>query len=330
MTIATTSMAAITQDKYGGVDVLQQGDVLVPSPGRGEVRVRVAAASINRGDIHLMEGLPLMLRLFMGLRAPRQRTRGMDVSGVIDAVGEGVTSLRVGDEVFGVAKGSFAEYALADPKKLAIKPDAVSFEDAAAVAVAGCAALRGLRDSGRLAAGARVLVLGASGGVGSFAVQIAKAMGAHVTGVCRTAKIAAVETFGADAVLDYTTQRLGDAGETWDLILDAGGHRSLDELRGVLAPRGTLVIVGSETDGALLGGFDRTLRAGLLSPFVPQRLVGLTSVETSADLEELAQLMQEGALRPRIDRMLPLTETAAGIRLVQEGLITGKVVIAVG
>lgn len=325
----TEHMDAVVQDRYGDAGVLRVERVPLPEPGRGQVRVRVVAASINRGDVHLMEGRPLMLRLFMGRRGPRQKTRGMDVAGVIDAVGDEVTALAVGDEVFGVADGSFAQYALASPAKLTRKPAAVSFEHAAAAPVAGCAALKGLRDAGRLQPGQRVLVTGAGGGVGSFAVQIAASLGAHVTGVCSAAKAAAVLGFGADAVIDYAAEDFSAVGEQWDLILDTGGHRSLSDLRRALTPSGTLVIVGSETTGPVLGGFDRTIRAGLLSPLVRQRLVGLTSVERTTDLEALGRLMESGAVVPCIDRTVPLGQVADGIRMLQDGAVTGKVGVVV-
>jgi NADPH:quinone reductase-like Zn-dependent oxidoreductase len=324
-----TTMDAVVQSRYGDADVLRVARVPIPEPARGEVRLRVVAASINRGDVHLMEGRPLMLRLFMGRTGPRQQTRGMDVAGIVDAVGESVTAFAEGDEVFGVAEGSFAQYALAQPSKLAHKPTSVSFEQAAASPVAGCAALKGLRDAGRLQAGQRVLITGAAGGVGVFAVQIAASMGAHVTGVCSAAKSAAVLRLGADEAIDYATQDFSRAGRQWDLIFDAAGHRSLTDLRRSLTPTGTAVIVGSETEAPFLGGFDRTIRAGMLSPLVRQRLVGLTSLERTADLEELGRLMASGAITPAIDRTVSLGETADGVRQLQDGRVVGKVVVVV-
>jgi NADPH:quinone reductase-like Zn-dependent oxidoreductase len=324
-----TTMDAIVQSRYGDADVLRVARVPIPEPTRGEVRLRVVAASINRGDVHLMEGRPLMLRLFMGRTGPRQQTRGMDVAGVVDAVGESVTAFAEGDEVFGVAGGSFAQYALARPERLAHKPASVSFEQAASSPVAGCAALKGLRDAGRLQAGQRVLITGAAGGVGVFAVQIAASMGAHVTAVCSAAKSAAVLRLGADEVIDYATQDFSRSGQQWDLIFDAAGHRSLTDLRRSLTPTGTAVIVGSETEAPFLGGFDRTIRAGMLSPLVRQRLVGLTSLERTAELDELGCLMASGAVTPAIDRTVSLGEVADGVRRLQDGRVIGKVVVVV-
>ena len=253
-----------------------------------EVLVRVHAAGLDRGTWHLMAGQPYLIRLMgYGLRAPKNRVPGLDVAGTVVAIGADVTRFAVGDEVFGVSRGSFAEYACAREDKLARKPANLTFDQAAVVAISGLTALQGLCDVGRLEAGQRVLIIGASGGVGTFAVQIAKAFGAEVTGVCSTAKLDLVRSLGADHVIDYTQDDFSDAPERYDLILDIGGNSSLSRLRRALTPSGTLVIVGGENGGRWTGGFGRQLRAVALSPFVRQRLVMKTPKEHYADLERL-------------------------------------------
>jgi NADPH:quinone reductase-like Zn-dependent oxidoreductase len=265
-----------------------------------------------------------------GMRRPKVRVRGTEVAGHVEAVGTNVTRFQPGDEVFGTCDGSFAEYACAREERFAPKPGNISFEQAAAVPVSGCTALQGLRDKGRVEAGQDVLIIGASGGVGSFAVQLAKAFGASVTGVCSTAKVDLVRSIGADHVIDYTKQDLADAGRRYDLILDSGGRRPLSELRRVLAPKGTLVIVGGEGGGRLLGGFDRQiLRAPLLSLFVGQRLGPLVSKETPEDLMTLKELIEAGKVTPVVDRTYALADTPEAIRYLHDGRARGKVVVTV-
>ena len=247
--------------------------------------------------------------------------------GAVEAVGAGVTTLRPGDEVFGIGEGTFAEYARARADKLAPRPTNLTFVQAAAVPISGLTALQGLRDRGRVRPGQRVLVIGASGGVGTYAVQIAKAFGADVTGVCSTTKVDLVRSLGADHVIDYTRTDIADGGQRYDVILDIGGHRSLTDLRRALTPRGTLVIVGSETGGRWLGGMDRTLRVLLVSPFVGQQLRALLSSENAADLVVLAELIESGKVTPAIDRTYPLSETPAAIQHMQDGHARGKLVI---
>jgi NADPH:quinone reductase-like Zn-dependent oxidoreductase len=326
-----TTMQAIVQDHYGPAqDVLRIAEIERPVIGAGEVLVRVRAAGVDRGVWHLMTGLPYPVRFAgYGVRAPKDRVRGREVAGSVEAVGPGVTTLAVGDEVFGVSEGSFAGYARARADKLAPLPAGLSFEQAAAVPVSALTALQAVRDRGRVRAGQKVLVIGASGGVGTFAVQIAKAFGAEVTGVCSGAKTDLVSSIGADHVIDYGLGDIGRGGHRYDVILDVGGSRPLRSLRRMLTPRGTLVIVGAETGGRWLGGNDRQLRAMLLSPFVGQKLGTLICSENAADLLVLTGLIESGQVTPVIDRAYPLSEAPAAIEYLQDGHARGKVVISV-
>ena len=322
-------MKAIVQDEYGEADVLRLDEIGKPEIGDDQVLVRVHAAGVDRGVWHLMAGLPYPVRVAFGLRAPKNGVRGSDVAGSVEAIGKDVTTLQPGDEVFGIADGSFAEYACARADKLAPKPERLSFEQAAAVPVSGLTALQAVRDHGRVQPGQKVLVIGASGGVGSFAVQIAKAFGALVTGVCSTTKVDMVRSIGADDVIDYRRADITDAGERYDVILDIGGNRSLSQLRRALAPRGRLVLVGAETGGRWLGGLDRGLRALVLSPFVGQKLGMFIASENNKGLIALTELIESGQVTPAIDRTYPLSEVPAAIRYMVEGHARGKLVIAV-
>jgi NADPH:quinone reductase-like Zn-dependent oxidoreductase len=319
---------AIVQDRYGNTDVLHCAEITRPAAGPGEVLLRVRAAGVDRGVWHLMTGLPYLARVVgFGVRRPKARVRGMDVAGVVEAVGPGVTGLRPRDEVFGVCDGAFAEYALARADRLVPKPANVTFEQAAAVPASAATALHALRDTGRVRAGARVLVIGASGGVGSFAVQLGKVFGAHVTGVCRTSKMDLVRTLGADEVIDHTRTELTGR---YDLVLDIAGNRPLRALRRLLTPGGTLVLVGGEDNGRVLGGVDRSLGAMLLSPLVRGRMRGLVSITREADLRQLAGWLESGALVPAVERSFPLADAAAAIDHMTSGAILGKVVVTVG
>jgi NADPH:quinone reductase-like Zn-dependent oxidoreductase len=323
-------MKAIVQDRYGEADVLRLEEVAKPTIGDHDVLVRVDAAGLDRSVWHLMTGLPYPVRLAgYGLRTPKTRVRGVDLAGRVEAIGKGVTTLRAGDEVFGIGDGSYAEFASAPENKLTRKPANLSFEQAATVPVSALAALQGVRDHGRVGAGQRVLVVGASGGVGGFAVQIAKAYGASVTGVSSTGKADLVRSFGADEVIDYTREGLAARGGSYDVILDVGGNRRLSELRHALTARGTLVIVGGETDGRWLGGTDRQLRAMMLSPFVGQKLGTFISSENNVDLATIRDLIEAGKLSPAIDRAYRLDEVPAAIRYLQDGRVRGKVVVKV-
>jgi NADPH:quinone reductase-like Zn-dependent oxidoreductase len=327
-----TTMQAIVQDAYGSTDVLELADIDRPVPKDNEVLIQVHAAGLHRGDWHVMTGLPYLIRIVvptLGLRKPKVRVRGMDVAGRVEAVGSNVTRFQPGDAVFGWCDGSFAEYACAPEDQLAPKPANLSFEQAAAVPISGFAALQGLRDNGQIQPGQKILIIGAAGGVGSFAVQLAKAFGAHVTGVASTIQLDLVRSIGADEVIDYTREDVTDGTRHWDLILDTAGHRSLSQLRRALTPRGTLVIVGSEGRGRWLGGFDRNLRAVVLSRFVSQRLRMLASKERQEDLQTLGELIEAGKLTPLIGRTYPLSDVPEAIRRLVEGHGGGKVVITI-
>ncbi len=322
-------MKAITQDTYGSADVLEFKDVDAPTIGDDDVLLQVKAAGVEIGTWHVMAGKPYLLRIMgFGLRKPNVLVRGRDVAGVVEAVGRNVTRFQPGDEVFGTADGSFAEYASAPDARLALKPKNLTFEQAAVVPISGGTALQALR-KGDVQPGQKVLVVGASGGVGSFAVQLAKAFGAEVTGVCSTAKMEFVRSLGADDTIDYTHQDFADGTRHWDLIVDTGGRRSLSDLRQALTSKGTLVVVGGEGGGNWLGGFDRNLRSGLVSMFVPQRLTMLASKELGEDFDTLRQLIGAGQVTPVIDRTYPLIEAPDAIRYLAEGHAAGKIVITV-
>ena len=277
-----------------------------------------------------MTGLPYMIRLGYGLRKPKVPVRGRDVAGRVEAVGANVTRFQPGDEVFGICEGSFAEYASARPDKLVSKPANVTFEQAAAVPISGLTALQALRDKGEVQPGQQVLIVGAAGGVGSFAVQIAKSYGAHVTGVCSPTKVDLVRSIGADDVIDYTRQDFTDGARHFDVIVDTAGNRSLSRLRRALTPKGILVIVGGEGGGRWLGGFDRQiLRAPVLSAFVSQKLRALISTEGQDDLLVLKELIEAGKVTPVIDRTYPLNQAPEAIRYLAEGHPRGKVVVTV-
>jgi NADPH:quinone reductase-like Zn-dependent oxidoreductase len=323
------TMQAIVQRRYGTVpeDVMRLERIARPGLAAGEVLVRVRAAGVDRGTWHMMAGQPYLMRLGLGFRGPRSRVPGMDVAGTVVATGPGVTRFAAGDEVFGLARGSFAEYAAAREGKLARKPAALSFAQAAAFAVSGLTALQGLRDAGRIQPGQKVLVIGASGGVGSHAVQLAKVFGAEVTGVCSAAKTDLVRAIGADHVIDYTQAGWADGRERYDLIFDIAGNTKLSRLRRALAPRGTLVIAGGE--GGRWTGVGRQLRALALSPLVRQRLTMFISRPRPADLDTLRQLAESGQVIPAVDGTVPLTEAPQAIRRLHAGQVRGKLAITI-
>ncbi|WP_336319945.1 NAD(P)-dependent alcohol dehydrogenase [Streptomyces lavendofoliae] len=322
-------MKAITQDAYGSADVLRLRDVDRPVPADDEVLIRVHAAGVDAGVWHLMTGLPYPVRLGFGLRAPRTPVPGMDLAGRVEAVGRAVTRFGPGDEVFGIGRGSWAEYACAPEAKLAPMPRGLTFEQAAAVPVSALTALQALRDQGRVRPGGRVLVIGASGGVGTYAVQLAKSFGAEVTAVCGTAKADLVRAIGADHVLDHTREDITEGTRRYDLVLDIAGNRPLSRLRRVLTPTGTLVLVGGEDGGRWTGGMGRSLGAVLLSPFVRQRLRALLSAERHEDLLVLTGLIEAGEVTPVVGRVYPLSEAPDAVRCLREGGVRGKAVIAV-
>lgn len=323
-------MKAIVQDTYGSTDALELREIDKPEIADDEVLVRVHAAGVDRGVWHAMTGLPYPIRLAgYGLRAPKTPVPGMNLAGVVEAVGKDVTRFQPGDEVFGIGKGAFAEYARAPGSKLAPKPANLTFEQAAAVPVSGLTALQGLRDHGKVEPGQKVLIIGASGGVGTFAVQLAIVFGAEVTAVCSTTKVDMVRSLGADHVIDYTRDDFAAGEQRYDVILDIGGNSSLSRLRRALAPKGTLVIAGGETGGRWLGGTDRQLRALLLSRFVDQKLGTFICSENHEDMLVLKELIEAGKVTPVIDRTYPLTEAPQAIRYLEQGHARGKLVITI-
>ena len=326
------SAPAIVQDEYGTApeEVLRLEEIARPVIADDEILVRVRAASVDRGTWHLMAGLAYPIRLAgFGLRRPKALNPGRSLAGTVESAGQAVTGFEPGDEVYGTCDGSFAHYARARASRLAPKPANLSFEQAAAVPVSALTALQAVRDHAKVQAGQKVLIIGASGGVGTFAVQIAKAFGAEVTGVCSTAKTDLVRAIGADHVIDYTRDDFADAKHRYDVILDIGGNSRLSHLRRALTARGRLVIVGGENGGRWLGGTDRQLRALLLSPLVSQKLGTFIASENAEDLEVLRDLIESGKVAPVIDRTYPLSETPAAIRHVMAGRARGKVVISI-
>lgn len=319
-------MKAVVHDVYGSADVLRIDDIPDVEPGAREVLVRVHAAGVDIGQWHLMTGTPTMMRMFMGRRGPRARVRGLEFSGHVERVGAKVTRFRPGDAVFGTAPGALAERVVAKENQIAHKPDSVAFSHAAACAVSGVTAVQAIA-AGRVTAGQRVLVLGAAGDVGSFVTQLALAAGAHVTGLARASKVATVRGWGVDDVRDYAVHDVTDGSEQWDVIIDTGGNRTLRALRRALTRSGTLVIVGGEGVDGALGGFDRLLRAGLLSPFVGQRLIGLTSVTKVPALESIAGSVERGDVTPLIDREYPFDDAVAAMRRLESREGTGHVVV---
>jgi NADPH:quinone reductase-like Zn-dependent oxidoreductase len=317
---------AIVQRRYGAPGVLTLEDLPEPEPGTGEVLVRVRAASIFAGDLYAVRGAPFFVRFATGLRRPRNPIPGIDLAGVVEATGPGVTDLRAGDEVFGFASGSLAELVCMPADHLVRRPQDLTFEQAAAVPEAGMTALQGLRDHGRVRAGQRVLVIGASGGVGTFAVQIAKALGAEVTGVCGPANLELVRSIGADHVLDYTRTDVTTAADRYDVILQLAGTASPRRLRRALAPGGTLVLSSGQ---GRIAGVDRILVATVLDPFVRERLAVFVTKENATDLGILADMIAAGQVRPVIDRTYPLAEAAEAFRYFEAGHARGKVVIVV-
>jgi NADPH:quinone reductase-like Zn-dependent oxidoreductase len=324
------TMQAIVQDQYGSADVLQLQEVDKPTIGDGDVLVRVHAAGVHVGDWHLMTGRPYLMRIIgFGFRAPKARVRGMDVAGVVEAVGKHVTRFQAGDAVFGTCDGSFAEYACAREDMLMPKPAHLTFEQAAAVPTSAYTALQALRDAGKIQPAQKILIVGASGGVGLFAVQIAKSFGAEVTGVCSTTKMHIVRSIGADRVIDYTQEDFTQSGQQYDLILDMAGNRSLSQIRRALTPHGTLVLVGGEAGGQWIGAVSRSLQALLVSPFVRHKLRPLASKPRKEDLQILTDLIKATKVMPVIDRTYPLREVPDAIRYLHTGQARGKIIITV-
>ena len=322
-------MKAIAHDRYGTPDVLDFRDVEVPEPAPDQVLVRVHAASVNPLDWHFLTGTPYLVRIVAGIRRPKRRTRGVDVAGQVEVVGAEVRGLSVGDRVFGLARGSFAELAVATPAALAPTPGGLDDASAAALPIAGVTALQGLRDHGRVRPGQSVLVVGAAGGVGLYAVQLASAMGAHVTAVCSTGNVEAVRAAGAARVIDYTCEDFAADGARYDVILDNIGNRSLAECRRVLAPLGTYVMVSGPKKGNWIGPFRRVVRGRLGFLLRGQRFANFTCAVTSEDLGALADLVEAGRLTSVIDRRYALCDTAEAVRYVATTHARAKVVIDV-
>lgn len=328
---ATGTMQAIVQRSYGSAEVLKLDSLERPKIGDKEVLVQVRAAGLDLGTWHLMNGTPYLIRILgFGFSRPKQITPGMDVAGRVSAVGSAVTRFTPGDEVYGIAKGSFAEYACASEDKLIPKPENLSFESAAVAPVSGITALEALTDVGNLQAGQRVLIVGASGGVGSFAVQIAKNLGAHVTGVSSASKMDLVRSLGADHAIDYRTDYLADRSQSYDLIIDIGGRNKVSSLRGVLGEHGTLVFVGGEGGNRITGGIGRQIGACLMSPFLRQNLKMFVSAEKLSMIVRFGDFIKSGAVVPSIGQRYALKDVAESIRDLESGKIRGKSVIVVG
>jgi NADPH:quinone reductase-like Zn-dependent oxidoreductase len=324
------TMKAIVQDKYGSPDVLELQEIAKPVVKGDEALVRVRAASANPADWHFMRGLPYIMRPQSGLGKPKNRILGRDIAGQVEAVGQDVTRFRPGDEVFAnVETGGFAEYTSVSEGLLELKPTSLSFEHAAAVPLAALTALQGLRDVGQVRPEQKVLIIGASGGVGTFAVQIAKSFGAHVTAVCSTRNVEMVSSLGADPVIDYTQEDFARSGQKYDLIFQLAGMRSPSDCRRALTPKGTLVPSSGESTGRWIGPVDRMIKAVVLSPFVSQKLATFVMKPNREDLQFLKTLIEAGKLKPVIDRTYPLREVPEAIRYLEEGHARGKVVITV-
>ena len=334
----TPTMRGAVQHRYGSGEVLGVEHVPTPAPGSGEVLVRVRAAGVSRGAWHLMTGRPYLVRIGTGLRRPRRRIPGMELAGEVVALGADVTDFAVGDEVFGFGRSTFADYAVAKTARLAPMPVTLSFEQAAAVPDAGTTALQALVDHGRIRAGQHVLVIGASGGVGVHAVQLAAALGGEVTGVCSRAKVDLVREAGATHVVAYDdveTVAYDDVetpepGDRYDLVLDIGGNRPVRSLRRLLAPGGTLVFVGGEQGGRWFGGIGRQLRAVARAVVQRQRVVMFVAKEHREHLDEVAAQVATGALRPVIDRAVPLDQAGEAMQRLEAGQARGKLVVVPG
>jgi NADPH:quinone reductase-like Zn-dependent oxidoreductase len=320
-------MKAVIQHHYGGAETLQLCDVPTPTIGRDQVLVRVAAAGVDRGAYHLMRGLPYVVRLGTGIRRPKAAIPGTNVAGEVESVGENVTRLRAGDLVYGTSKGSFAEYAVAGEDRLAPKPPTLSFEEAAVLPYAAVVSLQAVRDRANVRSGQSVLVVGASGAVGSVTVQIAKAHEAIVTGVCGSGSAELVRALGADHVIDYTSSDFAAEGHRYDAIIDIGGNTRVSRLRRALASRGTLVIVGGEGGGRLIGGIHRQLGAQLLSPFVKQRLGTLIARERSDVLRAVNDLVDAGFVAPVMGRYAPLAHATDAIADLDAGRTRGRIAL---
>ena len=321
-------MQAIVYHRYGSPDVLELAEIPIPTPAEGQVLIRVHAASVNPYDWHFLRGTPSPIRLFSGMRSPKSPRLGADVAGVIEAVGAKVAAFKPGDAVFGTAKGSFAEYACAIPSQLAMKPQEISFEQAACLPIAGVTALQGVRDKGKVQPGQTVLINGAAGGVGTFAVQIAKSLGTRVTGVCSTRNVELLRSIGADEVIDYTREDFARSTQHYDLLFDLVGNRPLADYLCAVQPQGTYIWCGGGgPDRSTMNLLARVLQNAVRSHFVSQKMPGLHAKINREDLAILADLVQRGTVIPVVDRTYSLSETAEAVRYVESGHVRGKVVI---
>jgi NADPH:quinone reductase-like Zn-dependent oxidoreductase len=326
-------MKAIIQDRFGAPDVLRLADIARPEPKPGDVLLRVHAAALNPYDWHMLRGDPLIARLIpgaVGLTKPRYRVAGLDAAGQVEAVGPEVREFQVGDEVLGFCPGAFAEYACAAAKQVVPKPPSLTFEEAAAIPIAATTALRAIRDVGQVQSGHRVLINGAAGGVGTYAVQIAHSLGAEVTGVCGTGSTELVLSLGASHVIDYTTDDFTSQSARYDVILDNAGSQSLGRLRLALKPRGTLALNAGGEPGHVIGPIASMVRAAAVNRFVSQRLCFVPTKLDRAELASITKLIEDGKLRSVIDRTYSLADTADGLRYVEAGHAHGKVVITIG
>lgn len=327
--VVESTMTAIRQESYGDASSWRLGEVPVPRPGPGRVLVEVAAAALDKGTWHLLTGRPYLVRLATGLRTPRRVVPGLDLAGRVVALGEGVTRFAVGDEVFGIGEGSLAPYAVAREEKLSPRPACWTAEQAAAVPVSGLTAWQALHEAGRLRAGQRVLVIGASGGVGTYAVQVARAAGAEVTAVCSADKAEVVRGLGAARVVDYRREDVAALGLEFDLVLDIGGRSSLRRLRGLTVRGGTVVLVGGDDKNQVFGPLGRSLRGTLWTPVSGRRFVMMIATEHHAALDELAALGQDGRLTPVVHQVWPLAQAGEAMTALAGGRVCGKVVIRV-
>jgi NADPH:quinone reductase-like Zn-dependent oxidoreductase len=323
-------MKAITQERFGTPDTLRIVDIDAPEVGPDDVLVRIHAAALNPADWHILRGDPYVARLMgIGLTKPKIPVVGSDAAGVVEAIGADVRGLQPGDEVFGFVRGAFAEYACAAQDQVVPKPAGLTFEQAAALPIAATTALRGIRDVGAVKSGQRVLVNGASGGVGSFAVQVAVSIGAEVTGVCSTANVELVRSLGAAHVIDYSAEDFTDGDIKYDVILDNVSSLPLTRLRGVLTKEGTLVLNGGGTPGHVFGPIGTLLKAVVVNLFVSQRLRPLPSKTDRQELLDVTRLVEDGKLTPIVDRTYPLADTADGLRYVEQGHVRGKAIITI-
>jgi NADPH:quinone reductase-like Zn-dependent oxidoreductase len=322
-------MKAIVYQSYGSPDVLRLDDIEKPAPADNEVLLKIRAASVNPYDWHFMRGTPYIVRLFAGLRRPKVTRLGADVAGQVEAVGGKVTRFKTGDEVFGTCQGAFAEYVCTAESKLVLKPENITFEQAAGVPIAAFTALQGLRNKAKLQAGQKILINGAAGGVGTFAVQLAKSLGAEVAAVCSTRNIEMVRSIGADQVIDYTRDDFTRKGGRYDVIFDTIGNHSFLECSRALKPEGTLIVAGGPADLWMLVPLARSFKAFLLSRFISQRRLGLFAKANLEDLATLQSLLQSGRVKTIIDRSYGLSEVPAAIRYLEAGHARGKVIIAI-